>query len=72
MKHSKVYTHIIAAVNEEIAEQTALIDLIKEINTEDDAKIDAIDRELERLFKLVHLKNEIASLLNDKEEKGEI
>ena len=74
MKHSKVYLSVINAMNEEIADQTVLIDLIKTLNVGDvgnNDKCDVLDRELKRLFTLVHFKNELIDLIKDREDKGE-
>lgn len=74
MRHSKVYNSIMNALNEEISDQTNLVDLMKslEFSDMDSQKVDVIDRELEKLFKMVHLRNELKDLLSHKEELGEI
>lgn len=75
MKHSKVYVSVMNAINEEIADQTVLVDLIKTLNVGDagnNDKCDILDTELSQLFKLVSFKNQLASLIKDKEERGEL
>jgi hypothetical protein len=74
MRNSKTFVNLMNAMNEEIADQTQLIDLIKTImvSENDETKPDLLDREMEKLFKMVHFKNELADMIRGKEEKGEL
>lgn len=74
MKHSNVYISVMNAINEQIADQSTLIDLIKTINlqSENDSRLDLLDSELDKLCKLVTLKGEIALLITDKEFAGDL
>lgn len=74
MRNSKTFVNLMNAMNEEIADQTHLIDLIKTImvGENDETKPDLLDREMEKLFKMVHFKNELANMIRDKEDKGEL
>ncbi len=71
MRHSKVYVAVMNALNEEIADKSAIIKTIKDLQIESD-NLDLLDSEYAGLFKLVNLKNEIADLIKHKEEKGDL